>query len=57
MAKVGRGFWTDGKWAADAAAADSLCQEIDSKRGISLLAERGSLNGMSRQVLLLPEFE
>ena len=57
MAKVGRGVWTDGKWAADAAAADSLCQEIDSKRGISLLAERGSLNGMSRQVLLLPEFE
>jgi hypothetical protein len=29
----------DGKWAAYAAA-DSLCQEIDSKRGISLLQDR-----------------
>jgi hypothetical protein len=53
-------MWTVGKCAAaaaaavSAAAADSLCQEIDAKRGISLLAERGSLNGMSRQVLPLP---
>lgn len=44
----------DGKWAVYAAA-EPPWQEIDPKRGISLLVRPGSLNGMSRQVLLLPE--
>jgi hypothetical protein len=59
MQKFGRSWQraVDGKWAAGAAA-DPLCQEIDAKRDISLLAERpGSLNGMSRHIFLLPDFE